>query len=282
MGDVDLFVREMGPRRSDVPPLLVIHGGPDWDHTYLLPGLELVARTRPVVAFDMRGCGRSTQGLGPAGYQPELVVEDVDRLIGALGHERVDLLGFSTGGQVAQLFVEAHPERVRRLVLASTTAYPDVEQHREGWAKYEHRRAARVPWPRWAGFERGAPRNDVEATIEWAVDAAPTAIWDLDRLDEYLDLLAAVQFTGEWIRPFREGRLHPWRPGDPVGVLRRFPGRVLILHGAQDMGFPIQVAERLHDEVPTSQLVVIESAGHMAQFEQPADWAGAVGGFLDR
>lgn len=282
MGDVALFVREMGPHRSDVPPLLVIHGGPDWDHTYLLPGLEPVARTRPVVAFDMRGCGRSTRGLGPAGYQPEFVVDDIDRLIGALGHERVDLLGFSTGGQVAQLFVEAHPERVRSLVLASTTAYPDVEQYLDGWAEYENRHAARAPWPRWAGFERGAARNDLEATIEWAVHAAPTAIWDLDRLDEYLDLLAAVRFTGEWIRPFREGRLHPWRPGDPAGVLRRFPGRVLILHGAQDMGFPVRVAERLHDDVPTSQLVVIESAGHMAQFEQPAEWAGAVGGFLDR
>ena len=43
LDDVALFVREMGPQRSDVPPLLVIHGGPDWDHTYLLPGLELVA-----------------------------------------------------------------------------------------------------------------------------------------------------------------------------------------------------------------------------------------------
>lgn len=113
-------------------PLLVIHGGPDWDHTYLLPGLELVAETRRVVAFDLRGCGRSTRSLGPAGYQPEFVVEDVERLIGILGYERVDLLGFSTGGQVAQLFIEAHPERVRRLVLASTTAYPHVDQYLDG------------------------------------------------------------------------------------------------------------------------------------------------------
>ena len=281
MGDVVLFVHETGRARTDVPSLLVIHGGPDWDHSYLLPGLELVADSRHVLSFDLRGCGRSTRGLGPAGYQPEFVVEDIERLLGALGHDRVDLLGFSTGGQIAQLVVEAHRERVRRLVLASTTAYPDVDQYLAGWADYEKRLAVRAPWPQWAGFERGRPRSDVQATIEWAVEAAPTAIWDLDRLDEYLSLLADVRFTGEWIRPFREGRLHPWRPSDPARVLRQFPGRILILHGAQDMGFPVQVAERLQDEVPSSQLVVIEAAGHMAQFDQPAQWAGAIAGFLD-
>jgi pimeloyl-ACP methyl ester carboxylesterase len=148
VGDVALFVREMGENDPDVAPLLVIHGGPDWDHTYLLPGLELVAQSRRVVVFDLRGCGQSTKGLGYDGYQPELVVGDVERLIGVLGHKRVDLLGFSTGGQVAQLFVEAHPGRVRRLILASTTAYSDVDRYLHGWAEYEARMAVRPPWPR--------------------------------------------------------------------------------------------------------------------------------------
>jgi pimeloyl-ACP methyl ester carboxylesterase len=171
---------------------------------------------------------------------------------------------------------------VRRLVLASTTAYPDLDQYLDGWSEYGKRLAVAAPWPDWAGFERGSPRNDVDATIQWAVEAAPTAIWDLDRLDSYLALLAGVRFSGEWIRPFREGRLHPWRPNDPALVLRRFRGSTLILHGAQDMGFPVQVAQRLHDEVATSELAVIQSAGHMAQFDQPAKWAGAVAAFLDR
>jgi pimeloyl-ACP methyl ester carboxylesterase len=209
VGEVALFVHETGEHQSDVPPLLVIHGGPDWDHSYLLPGLDLVAQTRRVVAFDIRGCGRSTGGLGPQGYQPEFVVQDVERLICLLGHERVDLLGFSTGGQVAQLFVEAHPERVRRLVLASTTAYPDVGKYLEGWAEYEKRLAVVAPWPDWVGFERGNPGNHADATVAWAVEGAPMAIWDLGRLDEYLCLLAEVRFTGEWMRPFVERRLHP-------------------------------------------------------------------------
>ena len=47
-----------------------------------------------------------------------------------------------------------------------------------------------------------------------------------------------------------------------------FGGPILILRGAQDMGFPVQVAERLHQAVPATQLKVIAEAGHMAQFDQ--------------
>src|SRR5689334_14671296 len=100
VNDVVLIVRELGPNRTKILPLLVVHGGPDWDHTYLLPGLELVADARRVVAFDLRGCGDSTKGLGLSCYQPEKVVNDIVGLIDVLGHDRVDLLGVSTEGQV--------------------------------------------------------------------------------------------------------------------------------------------------------------------------------------
>jgi pimeloyl-ACP methyl ester carboxylesterase len=278
LGEVTLFVRRLGA--GDGIPLLVIHGGPDWDHTYLLPGLEGIAQARPVVAFDMRGCGRSSVGLEAAAYQPELVVADVKRLIDDLGHAQVDVLGFSTGGQVAQLLVESHPAAVRHLVLASTTAYADVDKHLLGWEEYDCRTTLLPPWPKWAGFDRAHPTTKVHETISWAVEGAPTAIWKLDRLDAYLALLGGVRFTGEWIGPFRRGLLHPWRPADPGAVLRAFPGKVLILHGAQDMGFPVALAERLSDEVPRAELRVLQNAGHMAHFDQPEAWADAVTGFL--
>lgn len=280
VGGVDVFVRELGPEECPEPPLVVIHGGPSWDHTYLLPGLEPVSEQRHVILFDMRGCGRSSRDLPSAQYQPELVVEDIAGLLEALDHDRVDLLGFSTGGQVAQLFTEAHPGRVRRLILASTTAYPDVEQYLVGWAEYRRRRSLPFSWPTWARLAEGSGLDDRQATIRWAVEAAPTTIWTLNRLDEYLVLLASVRFSGDWLAPFREGRLHPWRPKDPEQVLRDFGGPILILHGAQDMGFPVQVAQRLHQAVPATQLAIIDEAGHMAQFDQPQAWSTAIIDFL--
>ncbi|WP_407939699.1 alpha/beta fold hydrolase [Microlunatus soli] len=59
----------------------------------------------------------------------------------ALSLGPVDLLGFSTGGRAATAFVERHPEDVRRLILASTSAYPssDGEQYLQDWAEYQRR-----------------------------------------------------------------------------------------------------------------------------------------------
>ena len=45
---------------------------------------------------------------------------DAVAFIRALGHEQVDLLGFSLGGGVAQVITLEHPELVRRLILAGT------------------------------------------------------------------------------------------------------------------------------------------------------------------
>lgn len=270
VGDVSLFVREMGPRHS--VPLFVIHGGPSWDHSYLRPALSLVATDRHVVLWDLRGCGRSARDLGPDAYQPELVVEDLARLIPAMGHEQVDVLGFSTGGQLAQLFAEAHPQAIRRLVLASTTAFVGFEHDLDDWDEYQRRRAAAPDVP--DGLD------DLATTVAWAQAAATTAIWNLARLDAYLELLRQVRFSGDWLEPFRRGTLHPWRPRNPVEVLTNLSKPILILHGRQDMSFPVQVAERLHQAVPSSRLRVIQEAGHMAQFDQPTAWADAIVDFL--
>jgi pimeloyl-ACP methyl ester carboxylesterase len=159
-------------------------------------------------------------------------MDDLARLMEVLGHEQVDLLGFSTGGQVALLFAEAQPDRIRRLILASTTAYPDTATHLRGWEEYE-RRVANIP-PVDDGLD------DLDTTIQGAVHGASTSIWNLDLLDNYRTLLDAVRFSGDWLEPFLTGRLHLWRPEDPVGVLLRLGRPVLILHGTQDMVFPVQ------------------------------------------
>ncbi|GAB2878763.1 alpha/beta fold hydrolase [Streptomyces mayteni] len=76
---VDLFVaRTAGPADRTV---LVIHGGPDWDHTYLRsPLVQLVGRHR-IVMPDLRGCGRSTRGLADDQYTPAAATNDLVALI---------------------------------------------------------------------------------------------------------------------------------------------------------------------------------------------------------
>jgi pimeloyl-ACP methyl ester carboxylesterase len=259
VGDVTLFVRELGVR-GDRPSLVVLHGGPDVGHGYLLPGVEPLARDHHVVLFDFRGCGRSSRGLPDEALEPEYVVQDAHRLIGKLGLGQVDLLGFSTGGRAAMQFVDKHPEQVRRLILASTTAYTgaDIEQYLTNWDEYQRRQRAE-------DAANGALRNST------------VFVWDRDLAPGYLALLNSLgSDTGDWSEERAiNGTMHPWCPGDPEHILRTFNKPILILHGDKDMGFPVQLAHRLHAAVPTSHLAVIPNTAHLCHFEKPDVWAAS-------
>jgi pimeloyl-ACP methyl ester carboxylesterase len=264
VGDVTLFVRELGERRPDRPSLVVLHGGPDIGHSYLLPGVEPLAVDHHVVLFDFRGCGRSSRGLPIEALQPEYVVDDTHQLIEELGLGTVDLLGFSTGGRAATAFVERYPSEVRRLVLASTSAYPSSENepYLRDWAEYQRRQAG----------ERAADGRLRNSTI---------FVWDLDFAPRYLQMIEGLD-EGDWsYEAYLDGRMHPWVNGDAEAILRECGRPILILHGEKDMGFPVQLAERLHRGLPTSTLTIIDGAAHMCHFEKPQLWSQRIREFVD-
>ncbi|HVX43127.1 MAG TPA: alpha/beta hydrolase [Mycobacteriales bacterium] len=273
LGDVELFVRRLGDPGQ--PPLLVVHGGPSWDHSYLLPAAGDLADIRHVVLVDLRGCGRSSGGLPIEAYRHDLAAADLSHLITALDLGPVDLLGFSYGGALALRLAQSHPEQLRSLIFASATAYGDFELPPDRATEHDRRLgpdADAVPF--------GDPAlDDTTRTREAALRDAPIHIWNLDLLPEWRSVLEKVRFTGDWLAPFGQGLLGPARPEDPDGILRRAGKPILILHGAKDMGFPVECAVRLHAAVP-SELAVIENAAHMAHFEKRAEWVGRLRRFL--
>jgi pimeloyl-ACP methyl ester carboxylesterase len=85
----------------------------DWDPR-IVDGL---AAKHHVIVFDNRGVG------GSGGSTPKTVEEmarDAVTFIGALGLSKVDLLGFSLGGFVAQIIAQQQPGLVRKIILAGT------------------------------------------------------------------------------------------------------------------------------------------------------------------
>jgi pimeloyl-ACP methyl ester carboxylesterase len=268
---IELYVRRLGdPAR---PMLVVIHGGPTWDHSYLLPAVGELTDVAHVVLFDLRGCGRSARvpPLPEAALQPDLLADDVAALIRHLGAESADVLGFSYGGGVAMRVVDQHPDVVRRLILASTTGYGDVE------AQVPAERAAMCGTVAW---DDPALAADGALSRAMAHATVPATIWRLDRADEWRAVLDRVRFSSDWNAPFAAGVLRPARPDDPPAVLNAWGGPVLILHGEREMTFPLPVARRLHAAVPGSVLAVVPEAAHMAHFDHPAAWLGAIRDFL--
>lgn len=106
------------------PTLLLLHGGPGFDHSSFKPAFSSLTDIAQVVYLDHRGNGRSAYG-DPATWNLAQWGDDVRGFCDALGIEKPIVYGVSFGGFVAQSYATRHPEHPAKLVLASTAARPD-------------------------------------------------------------------------------------------------------------------------------------------------------------
>lgn len=115
VGGVPFVYRELG-QNSGVPVIFLHHLMAvldDWDPRVI----DGIAARHRVIAFDNRGVGASG---GSVPHTIEEMGRDAIAFIRALGLKKVDLLGFSMGGSVAQMVALFAPELVRRIILAGT------------------------------------------------------------------------------------------------------------------------------------------------------------------
>ncbi|MCP2243532.1 alpha/beta fold hydrolase [Lentzea aerocolonigenes] len=115
IGGATFAYRELGPD-GGTPVIFLNHLAAvldNWDPRVV----DGIAARRRVITFDNRGVGAS-QGRAPRSVAA--MAHDAVAFIRALGHDRIDLLGFSLGGFVAQVIAEEEPRLVRRMILAGT------------------------------------------------------------------------------------------------------------------------------------------------------------------
>jgi proline iminopeptidase len=101
-------------------PLVILHGGPGASHEYLLPYLLPLARSNRLIFIDERGSGRSQKIEDPSGYTVENMVEDVEGVRVSLGLGKINLLGHSYGGVLAQAYALKYQDNLNHLMLCST------------------------------------------------------------------------------------------------------------------------------------------------------------------
>lgn len=99
-------------------PLILIHGGLGGivEFSALIP---VLAEAHQVIALELQGHGRTADIDRPLSY--EALADDIAALVGYLGYEQVNVMGFSLGGGVALQTAIRHPEVVRRLIVVSTS-----------------------------------------------------------------------------------------------------------------------------------------------------------------
>ncbi len=102
------------------PTLIVMHGGPGFDHSGMRPYFDRFADTHQVIYIDHRGNGRSTGA--PESWTLEQWGKDVKALCDALGIEKPHVYGNSFGGMVAMSYAAQFPDHPAKLILSSTAA----------------------------------------------------------------------------------------------------------------------------------------------------------------
>ncbi|CAB1370754.1 3-oxoadipate enol-lactonase [Denitratisoma oestradiolicum] len=243
LGDLEVRYRIEG--RPDAPWLTLCHPlACDlslWD-------AQMAALTPhfQVLRYDLRGHGGSSAPPGP--YSFPLLVDDLLGLLDALGIARSHFVGLSLGGMIGQYFALTAPERLGRLVLASTTSAlgPEVEPL---WRK----RIARA--------REGGMATQVESFLErWF-----TAPYRLDHpalMASIAGLICATPVEGYAACAALIPTL------DITARLGAIRAPTLVLAGELDSSTPPAMAELITLSIPGARQDVIPDAAHLCNVEQ--------------
>jgi 3-oxoadipate enol-lactonase len=217
-----------------------------------------LAPRHEVLRYDHRGHGGSAVPAGP--YRMDELVDDAARVIREWGAGPVAWVGLSLGGMVGQGLAIRHPELVRSLVLANTTArYPEAAQ--AAWAQ------------RIEAVEQGG--------LEAIADMVMERYFHAGFRSGQPEALAA--FRAALLRSPAAGyaaTCHAVREVDWLDRLPQVRCPTLVIAGALDVGAPVAMSQAIAERIPGARLEVLAEASHLSVVEQPQQFATLVEGFL--
>ena len=113
VGNARLYSREVGHGTA----IIILHGGPDFDHRYLLPELDRLSDSFRLIYYDQRGRGRSADRVQPEDVTLASDIADMEKVRQYFHLDSVVLLGHSWGTVLALEYALRYPERVSHLIL---------------------------------------------------------------------------------------------------------------------------------------------------------------------
>ena len=223
---------------------------------------ELLAERFRVAVIDNRGVGESDEPEGP--YAVAQMAADVVAVLDDAGIERTNLFGVSLGGYIAQELALAYPERLAKLVLASTApggpkAHPMPAAGLEAFGKYPT-------------MERDAGlRLMVENSLgERGVRDLPGLV---DEIFAYR--LAHAPSLAAWQAQAYAGAT--FDSYDRIGAIQ---APTLVVQGGADNVVDPRNAELLGELIPNARVEIVPERGHLLVWEDSERVAELVTEFL--
>jgi pimeloyl-ACP methyl ester carboxylesterase len=254
--------RDLGPR-DGVPVVMLNHWGAVLDNfdPRIVDGL---ASQHRVVTLSYRGMG-ATGGKAPLTIGE--MADDAIAAVRALDFDKIDLLGFSLGGFVAQDFVLKAPELVRKLILTGTGPAGGVGINKVG----------PVTWP--LIIKGLLTRRDPKTYLFFTSTAngRGSAVAFLDRLKERKQNRDKEPAFGAFLRQLKA--ITAWGNQAPQD-LGRIKIPVLVANGDNDIMVPTVNSHDMARRLPNAQLIIYKDAGHGGIFQNYPDFVTKALSFL--
>jgi pimeloyl-ACP methyl ester carboxylesterase len=229
-----------GDLNSGKTPLLVLHGS-YMSADSMAPLIEPLAATRPVIALDARGHGRTGDLPGPITYGQ--MADDSAGVLDALKVRNADVLGYSMGGITAIAMAVRHPDKVGKQIILSGTS------RRDGWYPEVHEAFKHVTPAAFAGTPLEAEYKRLSPTP----NAFPVLVNKLRDLD-----VSDYDNTNDAVRKIDDKTMIV--VGDADGVDLEHAIELFKLRGGGDKKVAVQ---GFMTEAPRARLAILPATSHI-------------------
>ena len=249
---VDLYYEWHGPGRA---PVLVLNNGvimnaaSSWAFQ-----TKALSESYRLLQYDCRGQGQSQHPPGP--YTMAMHAADLNALLEAEGVEQAHIAGISYGGEVAQAFALAYPDRLLSLILIDTVSEvgPELELTVLSWID---------------ALESGDPLAFFHATVPWNFSPQFIAA-NRPLLEDAKERYAQLDF------PAVQALCECFLQVDFTAQLNQIMVPTCIMVGEQDILKGLRYAQILQSAIPHAELHVLVGAGHASCWEAPQAFNQAI------
>jgi proline iminopeptidase len=256
-------------------PLLIVHGGPGLNHSYLLPHLKKLSKQYTLIFYDQRASGRSSIPSSDS-VSLKFFVEDIEAIRKNFGIEKILIFSHSWGAIPAVQYALDYPDNVRGIIFCNPIAlskeYDNMireAQVLKATGRDSTNRSIIIGSPDFKAGKADAYRRLLLLSFQNSFsDKANLTKLKLELQDKFKDA-SGILYTG-----LSKDLAHY----NYYGPVQRFKFPVLILHGRADM-LPLQASERMLESIPNSRLSIFRSSGHFIFIEEPKRFYSEVTSF---
>jgi pimeloyl-ACP methyl ester carboxylesterase len=235
--------------RGSGRPLILTHGYSSTSEMWQ-GQIEALSKRHKLVLWDMRGHGQSDYPEDPKAYSEALTVADIAALLDEIGAGSAIVGGLSLGGYMSLAFYRAHRARVDALLIIDTGPGFRKDDAREVWNKRARDTADRFEREGLAVLESGSGERSTVSHRN----------------------ASGLALAARGMLPQRDARV--------IEILPEIKVPSLIVVGADDAPF-LAASDYMAAKIPGARKVVIPSAGHAVNIDQPQAFIDAVLPFLD-